>query len=103
MFPYRALPVELFMAELALTADALLVDLRTEREVQADELMDGALHIDYLNENFEAIIGDMDRLRPFFLYDDGGKRAPLAASLMARMGFKQIAYLKGGRKVMQTF
>ncbi|MEQ8707222.1 MAG: rhodanese-like domain-containing protein [Phaeodactylibacter sp.] len=103
MAPYRSLPVDLFMVELALTADAVLIDLRTPREIRKDKLMDHALNLDYLSDDFDESIREMDRLRPYFLYDDGGKRAPLAASLMARLGFRQVAYLVGGRKEIQDF
>jgi len=103
MAPYRSLPADLFMVELALTPDAVLIDLRTPREIRKDQRMDQALNVDYLSDDFEDQLRKMDQLRPYFLYDDGGKRAPLAASLMARLGFKQIAYLAGGRAAIQEF
>lgn len=103
MAPYRSLPADLFMIELALTSDAVLIDLRTPQEIRKDKLMDQAMNIDYLSDTFDEEIKKLDRLQPCFLYDDGGKRAPLAASLMARLGFKQIAYLQGGRKEIQEF
>jgi rhodanese-related sulfurtransferase len=96
MGPYRALPAELFMVELALTSDALLIDLRTDREIKKEQPMEGAIHLDYLSNEFDEALKDMDKMRPYFLYDDGGKRAALAASKMARQGFMQIAYLQGG-------
>ncbi len=65
--------------------------------------MDHAMNIDYLSDTFDDEIETLDRLRPYFLYDDGGKRAPLAASFMVRRGFRQIAYLQGGRKEIQEF
>jgi len=103
MAPYRSLPVDLFMVELALTSDAVLIDLRTPQEIRKDKLMDQAVNLDYLSDTFDEEIETLDRLRPYFLYDNGGKRAPLAASLMARRGFRQIAYLQGGRKEIREF
>lgn len=91
------------MVELALTSDAILIDLRTPQEIRRDKLMDQAMNIDYLSDTFDEEIDTLDRLRPYFLYDNGGKRAPLAASHMARRGFKQVAYLLGGRKEVQDF
>ena len=103
MAPYRSLPADLFMVELALTSDAVLIDLRTPQEIRKDKLMDQAVNLDYLSDTFDEEIETLDRLRPYFLYDDGGKRAPLAASLMAQRGFRQIAYLQGGRKEIREF
>ncbi len=97
MKPYRALPAELFLVELALTSDAVLIDLRTEREIKKDRMLEGAIHMDYLSDEFDTEMEEMDKMRPYFLYDDGGKRAPLAASKLSRRGFVQIAYLQGGR------
>ena len=87
MLPYRSLPADLFMVELALTSDAVLIDLRTPQEIRKDKLMDQAMNIDYLSDTFDDEIETLDRLRPYFLYDDGGKRAPLAASLMVQSIF----------------
>jgi rhodanese-related sulfurtransferase len=97
---YRALPPELFAVELALTSDAVLIDLRTKREVNSDGMLKGALHLDYLSDDFDEELESMDKMRPYFLYDDGGKRAAMAASKMCRRGFMQIAYLQGGKQAM---
>jgi rhodanese-related sulfurtransferase len=100
MIPYRALTPELFMVELALTNDTVLIDLRTEREIKKDRMLEGAIHLDYLMDDFDDAIAEMDKRRPYFLYDDGGKRAALAASKMSRRGFMQIAYLQGGKQAI---
>lgn len=100
MSPYRALTPELFMVELALTNDAVLIDLRTEREINKDRMLEGAIHLDYLTDNFDEAMAEMDKMRPYFLYDDGGKRAAMAASKMARRGYIQIAYLQGGKQTI---
>ena len=103
MAPYRSLSADLFMIELALTSDAILIDLRTPQEIRKDKIMDQALNLDYLSDHFDSDLDELDRFRPYFLYDNGGKRSPLAASLMTRLGFRQVAYLKGGRKAIQDF
>lgn len=88
------------MVELALTNDAVLIDLRTEREINKDRMLEGAIHLDYLTDNFDEAMAEMDKMRPYFLYDDGGKRAAMAASKMARRGYIQIAYLQGGKQTI---
>lgn len=95
-FPVRSIPPDLFLAELALTHDAIPLDVRTGEEIKTRGTLDGAVHLDYLDTRFESAIESLDRLVPYYLYCDTGKRSRLACELMASRGFMLVAWLEGG-------
>lgn len=101
MLPYRPLSADLFLVELALTQDAVLLDVRTARELSDTPPLEGAEHLDYLDDDFDSALDGMDVMRPYFIYDDGGRRALLAVQKMSRAGFLQLAYLVGGQAALK--
>lgn len=93
----RALTPELFMAELALTQDAVLIDVRTPGELSEEHRLSGALHMDFLDTDFDDQILDLDPFAPCYLYCDTGKRSALACERLLERGFMVISYLRGGK------
>lgn len=99
-FPVRSITPDLFLAELALTHDAIALDVRTDEELQMQGALEGSLHLDYLDTQFETAIESLDRLVPYYLYCDTGKRSRLACELMASKGFMLVAWLEGGMNTL---
>jgi len=93
----RKLSPELFMAELALTAEAVLVDVRTEEELHDDPAIPGAIQRDFLQSSFENWLEEIDEHQAYFLYDQSGKRGRMACEMMAEKGFLHAGFLEGGK------
>lgn len=95
-FPVRSITPDLFLAELALTHDAIALDVRTAEEVRNLGTIKNATHLDYLDTAFEEHVDSLDRLVPYYIFCDTGKRSRLACELMASKGFMLVAWLEGG-------
>mgnify|MGYP001057408813 CR=1 FL=1 len=93
----RKLSPELFMAELALTTEAVLVDVRTEQELTGDPAIPGAIHRDFLQSDFESWLEEIDKFQNYFLYDQSGKRGRMACEMMVERGFLHAAFMEGGK------
>lgn len=99
---YRPLSPDLFTVEIALSADAVVLDVRTAPEVNEKNMLKGAIHIDFLENDFTASLDHYDRWLPFFIYDQSGQRAHRACKVMAEIGFKNLSYLEGGKDAWDT-
>jgi hydroxyacylglutathione hydrolase len=75
------------------TGRPLAIDVRTPRE-RDEETIAGSLSLP-LNQLLERL-EDIPKDRPLILYCAGGYRSSIAASLLAREGFTQIAEIAGG-------
>ncbi len=95
-FPTRSIPPDLFLAECTLTDGAVLLDVRTAEEIESEGTLLHAKHLDYLDTSFEEAIETLDRLDPYYVFCDTGKRSRLACEFMASKGFILVAYLEGG-------
>ena len=85
------------MMEIALTADAILVDVRTAEEIGRDAPIEGAIHVDYLREDFAEHLTGFDRWSPLFLYDQTGRRGRLACEMLSALGYANLSWLDGGK------
>lgn len=93
----RSLAPDLFIAELATSSDAILIDLRTRPEIEKDGMIDGARHIDFLQDDFEAALAPLDKHATYFVYGQSDKRGRMACALMAERGFFHTIFLEGGK------
>lgn len=76
--------------------DALqLVDVRTPQEWGTGHI-DGALHIDWFDDDFKQRIAKLDKNKPVRLYCAAGGRSEEARELLREMGFKDVKDLDGG-------
>ena len=73
----------------------VLVDVRTPEEY-SQEWIDGAINIDWKNENFKNEIQKLDKNKPVLIYCRSGARAGMAKRMMQKLGFKEVLNLKGG-------
>ncbi len=72
-----------------------LIDVRTPREY-ADGHIEGALNIDFRNDNFEALIAKVDKTKPVAVYCGRGGRSSKCSAYMKKAGFTKIYDLDGG-------
>lgn len=84
-----------FRKKLSVTNEALLLDVRTDKEIQKGYL-EGAVFMDFYDSLFKERISAIDRNRPVFVYCAIGGRSWDAAKIMAEMGFQYVYDLKGG-------
>jgi rhodanese-related sulfurtransferase len=72
-----------------------LVDVRTPEEY-AKGYIEGAVNIDFRDENFEDLITKIDKTKPVIVYCARGGRSSRCASYMKKAGFTKIYDLDGG-------
>ena len=73
----------------------VLLDIRTPEEI-AEGQIEGALNIDFLDENFTENIEHLDKSKTYLLYCRTGKRTAKAGAAMKAAGFKKVYMLDGG-------
>lgn len=89
------LPPREFDQKLKSTKNAVLIDVRTQEEVQQGKIK-GALNLDYRSENFKQEVTKLDKNKTYFLYCAAGMRGSKASDIMEGLGFKQVYNLEGG-------
>jgi len=82
--------------ELAADANAVIVDVRTEEEVE-EGFIPNAKHIDiYLGQEFINQIETLDKSKTFYVYCRSGGRSAQACAIMNQLGFANTKNLLGG-------
>ena len=76
------------------TADAILLDVRTEAEVSKGAIANSQ-NIVY-DDSFADKLKDLPVNAPIFVYCAAGKRSAKAAEILKEKGFKEVYQLKGG-------
>ena len=74
---------------------AIILDVRTPAEV-ADGIIEGAINIDFRNDDFKSKIDQLDKDGTYFVYCARGGRSRNAADLMKELNFKEVYDLQGG-------
>ena len=82
----RQLPAAEAVAEVP---SRVLIDVRTPDET-ADEMIAGALNIDFEAADFRERISQLDRNGKYLLYCRTGNRSAQAAAVMAELGFTDV-------------
>ncbi|MHA7058310.1 rhodanese-like domain-containing protein [Aquimarina sp. M1] len=72
-----------------------LIDVRTPKEY-AEGHIDGAINIDFSDENFETLISEVDKSKPVAVYCGRGGRSGKCSAYMKKAGFTKIYDLDGG-------
>jgi rhodanese-related sulfurtransferase len=83
------------MKEISEIEGIQLVDVRTPDEYKEGHLPN-ALNIDFLDENFEINIQQLDKTRPVIVYCQHGSRSAKCASQLIAKGFVKIYDLDRG-------
>ena len=76
----------------AVSAEAIIIDVRTPEEFTAGHL-DGALLYDIQDPNFDALIADLDPSLSYVVYCRSGNRSARAVERMADAGFTNLVDL----------
>lgn len=75
--------------------DLVILDVRTPEEF-AEGHIDGATMIDFYSDDFADQIADLDPAVPYLLYCRSGNRSGQTTTLMADLGFGDVADIDGG-------
>ncbi len=77
-------------------ADAIILDVRTEEEVE-EKAIPNAVNIDiYLGQGFLDAIEELDKTKNYYVYCKSGGRSNQACLLMKSLGFENVNNLLGG-------
>ena len=100
MNDFREISADLFIVELLLSVDAILIDVRTATELQEEAAIEGSINIDYLADDFEYEIQKFNKDLPILIYCNNGVRGRKASLQFAKMGFMNVMNLEGGKKAL---
>jgi thioredoxin 1 len=75
--------------------EIILIDVRTAEEYATGAIAN-AKNIDYLQDDFESKILNLDRNRPIYVYCKVGGRSGDAVEVFRKNGFHHVVNLKGG-------
>lgn len=73
----------------------IVIDVRTQREYDEGHLTDTDLLIDYLSDEFEEKLNELDREETYYLYCRTGNRSGKAMRKMRRAGFREVYNIGG--------
>lgn len=93
--PFIDLSPEDFWKSFCQEPDAILLDVRTEKEFNQLHLK-GALLLNINSGTFMEDIERLDKTKTYFVYCAVGGRSRVACGLMASRGFERLYNLAGG-------
>lgn len=75
--------------------DAIIIDVRTQREFVSGHL-ENAILIDIYSRDFKKKIGELDTSKKYYVYCKTGIRSRNAVNYMLNNGFSKVCNLEGG-------
>lgn len=75
--------------------DLVILDVRTPEEF-AEGHLDGAIMIDFYEEDFADQLAELDPEVPYLLYCRSGNRSGQTTAIMQELGFTDVADVDGG-------
>ncbi|MDF4223423.1 MULTISPECIES: rhodanese-like domain-containing protein [Maribacter] len=77
-------------------SNAVILDVRTEEEVE-DGIIPNAINIDiYKGQEFVAELEKLDKTKNYYVYCRSGARSGQACAIMNNLGFDKTYNLQGG-------
>ncbi len=73
----------------------VLLDVRSPEEI-AEGKIEGAMELDFYNDNFEAEVKKLDKDKTYLVYCRSGNRSGQTCKLMSELGFSKLYNLDGG-------
>ncbi len=73
----------------------LMLDVRTAAEFKEGHI-EGAKNIDFLQDDFETNIVQLDKSKPIYVYCKSGGRSAKAIEKLRKQGFTNLYELEGG-------
>jgi len=92
---------EAFSQAIKEDADAVVVDVRTDREV-AGGIIDGAVHMDIKSPEFAKRAAELDKDKTYYVYCLSGGRSASAARYFKEIGIENVVNLSGGIRDWQN-
>ncbi|WP_142783843.1 rhodanese-like domain-containing protein [Changchengzhania lutea] len=87
---------EEWVTQLEHDENAVILDVRTDDEVQ-EGIIPNAVHLDiYKGQEFINELHSLDKSKNYYVYCRSGKRSGQACSIMAQLGFENAYNLEGG-------
>jgi phage shock protein E len=77
------------------TNPGVVLDVRTPDETSKG-VIEGAVEIDFLGNDFEKKIAKLDKKKMYYVYCQGGGRSADAAEIMIKQGFTAVVNLDKG-------
>ena len=82
--------------QLASDNNAIVLDVRTEEEVE-EGIIPNAIHIDiYRGQEFIDEVEQLDKSKSYYVYCRAGSRSAQACAIMNQLGFENTYNLAGG-------
>lgn len=75
--------------------DVYWIDVRTPKEI-AEGSIEGALKVDFKNDDFEQKILELDTSKTYYVYCRSGRRSDRARNFMVNHGFRDVYNVTGG-------
>lgn len=72
-----------------------IIDVRTPDET-AGGMIPGAIHVDYMGDNFKAELEKLDKSIPTLVYCAAGGRSGKSVPILKELGFTEVHNLLGG-------
>ncbi|MEY2950021.1 MAG: rhodanese-like domain-containing protein [Saprospiraceae bacterium] len=94
----RQLDPDTFFAEIAVTEDAILLDVRPASETLLEPPLSGAFLLDYIDISFDEKFSHLDPLSQFYLYCSDGILSIRASNHLQTKGVHSLTVLKGGKR-----
>ena len=76
--------------------NSIVIDIRTPDEVAQGTIVEKPLNIDFYSPTFLDDLKKLDKNKKYLIYCRSGHRSGLALKDMEKLGFKNVADLKGG-------
>jgi rhodanese-related sulfurtransferase len=87
---------EQWVEQLANDTNAVILDVRTDHEVE-DGIIPNAINIDiYKGQEFINEIEELDKSKNYYVYCRSGNRSGQACAIMEQLGFEKTYNLAGG-------
>jgi rhodanese-related sulfurtransferase len=87
---------EEWAAQLEQDSNAVILDVRTEQEIE-EGYIPNAQHIDiYLGQGFVDELEKLDKSKNYYVYCRSGNRSGQACAIMNSLGFESAYNLQGG-------
>jgi len=84
------------VSELKNDNNAVIIDVRTLREVE-EGIIPNAIHIDiYQGQGFIDRLNELDKTKNYYVYCRSGSRSRQACNVMYQLGFENAFNLMGG-------
>ncbi len=87
---------ETWREQLANDKNAVILDVRTDAEIE-EGIIPNAIHIDiYKGQEFINEIEELDKSKSYYVYCRSGNRSGQACKIMEELGFDKTYNLEGG-------